>query len=110
MRIWSADTVKMEQKLLDKKIEELLSEVRSYNPRAHLKFIERAARFSAKVHEGKKRESGDDYFDHCYEIAMILASLKLDSHTIGAGLLHDVLEFGVTPQVIGNPSIMTLVF
>jgi GTP pyrophosphokinase len=81
-------------------IELLLNQVRSYNPRAHLKYIEKAAYFSAKVHEGKKRESGEDDFNHCYEIAMILATLKLDSHTIGGGLLHDALEFDVKPSVI----------
>ena len=75
----------------------LITKIRSYNPKVHYKIIENAIWFSAKIHEGKKRESGEEFFLHCYKIADILADLKLDSHTIAAGLLHDVLEFGVKP-------------
>lgn len=78
----------------------LISKVRSYNPHVHYKIIEKAFSFSARVHQGRKRESGEEYFNHCYEIARILVELKLDSHTIAAGLLHDVLEFDVKPETI----------
>lgn len=80
--------------------EELISKIKSYNPHVHYKLIEKALYFSEKVHQGKKRNSGEDYFMHCLEVAKILVELKLDSHTIAAGLLHDVLEFGVKPEVI----------
>lgn len=88
--------------MTDSKIlcEELVSEAKSYNPHVHYKLIEKALYFSESVHEGKKRNSGEDYFMHCFEVAKILAELKLDSHTIAAGLLHDVLEFGVKPETI----------
>ena len=85
---------------LNKKIDELLSKIKLYNPHVHTKIIEKALRFSAKLHEGRKRESGQDHFLHCYETGNILADLKLDSHTIASGILHDILEYGVKPDVL----------
>ncbi len=38
------------------------------------------------------RKSGEDYFTHCVKTAEVLAELRLDTHTICAGLMHDVLE------------------
>ncbi|MEM4637574.1 MAG: RelA/SpoT family protein [Candidatus Woesearchaeota archaeon] len=88
--------------MTDSKIlcEELISKAKSYNPHVHYKLIEKALYFSESAHKGIKRNSGEDYFTHCFEVAKILAELKLDSHTIAAGLLHDVLEFGVKPETI----------
>lgn len=85
---------------LDRKIDELLSKVKKYNPHVHSKIIENALRYSAKIHEGRKRESGQDHFMHDYEIGSILADMKLDSHTIVSGILHDALEYGVKPDTI----------
>lgn len=80
--------------------DKLIAKIRAYNPHVHSKIIEKALLFSARIHAGKKRDSGEEYFLHCYEIAKILSDLKLDSHTIAAGLLHDVLEFDVKPDTI----------
>jgi GTP pyrophosphokinase len=85
---------------LNKRIDELLSKVKSYNPHVHSKIIENALRFSDKIHEGRKRDSGQDHVMHDYEIGSILADLKLDSHTIASGILHDALEYGVKPESI----------
>lgn len=90
----------MDEREIRKLYEELISKVKSYNPRVHYKIIEKAFFFSAKIHQDKKRESSEEYFMHCYEIAKILVDLKLDSHTITAGLLHDALEFDVKPETI----------
>ena len=54
--------------------------------------IEKAYHFSQRAHQGQARESGAPYFEHPYEVALILADLELDMETIVAGLLHDVLE------------------
>lgn len=54
--------------------------------------IERAYYRAEKAHEGLKRKSGEPYFTHCLAVATILAEMKLDSETIAAGLLHDVVE------------------
>ncbi len=52
----------------------------------------RAYRYSARAHTGQKRRSGEDYVIHCVQVARILADLQLDSITIAAGLIHDVVE------------------
>jgi GTP diphosphokinase / guanosine-3',5'-bis(diphosphate) 3'-diphosphatase len=52
----------------------------------------RAYRFSEIAHRGQVRNSGDPYITHSVEVAKILAELQLDSVTVAAGLLHDVVE------------------
>ena len=52
----------------------------------------RAYRFSEIAHRGQVRNSGDPYITHSVEVAKILAELGLDSVTVAAGLLHDVVE------------------
>lgn len=73
-------------------LQKLLKEVRSYNPSADLDFITHAYRFSEMAHKDQSRHSGDPYMLHCVEVAQILAELRMDTATIAAGLLHDVVE------------------
>src|SRR3989441_896335 len=47
---------------------------------------------SAQAHLGQKRQSGDDYVSHSVAVATILAEQQMDSVTIAAALLHDVVE------------------
>src|SRR3989454_1978 len=47
---------------------------------------------SAQAHRGQKRRSGDDYVSHSVAVATILAEQQMDSTTIAAALLHDVVE------------------
>lgn len=54
--------------------------------------IEQAYHFAAKAHAGQTRFSGEDYITHPIEVAKILATMRADSETIAAALLHDVLE------------------
>ncbi len=60
--------------------------------RLDLALVERAFGFSASAHRGQKRLSGDDYIYHAVEVAKILVRQHLDSVTIAAALLHDVVE------------------
>ncbi len=55
-------------------------------------FIWDAYSFSQKAHEGQTRHSGAPYFTHCSSVGVTLSEWKMDSRTIAAGLLHDVLE------------------
>ena len=73
-------------------VEELISKVQSYNPNAELGLIERAYNFAAKNHAGHRRASGSPYLSHPLGVSMILADLRMDSVTIGSGLLHDTVE------------------
>ncbi len=60
--------------------------------RLELPLIERAYEFSSAAHRGQKRLSGDDYISHSVAVAGILVEQQLDSVTIAAALLHDVVE------------------
>ena len=54
--------------------------------------IQKAYEFAKKAHAGQQRLSGDAYLTHLVGVADILAELHMDSVTIAAGLLHDILE------------------
>lgn len=73
-------------------IEDLLEQVKIYDPAADLAAIEKAYRFSEKAHEGQFRRSGEPYVTHPLGVAAILAELHLDTATVITGLLHDTVE------------------
>ncbi len=62
------------------------------NPSCDLSLLQRAYVFSAKVHEGQERLSGDPYLVHPLEVAGILVDLRMDEVTVAAGILHDTIE------------------
>jgi guanosine-3',5'-bis(diphosphate) 3'-pyrophosphohydrolase len=66
------------------------------DPDCDLELLQRAYIFSAKVHEGQERVSGEPYLIHPLEVAGVLLELRMDSVTVAAGLLHDTVEDGVT--------------
>lgn len=71
---------------------ELVEKVKSYDPDADERLLNRAYVFAMKAHGSQKRASGDPYFDHPVEVAGILSDMKLDADTIATALLHDVVE------------------
>ncbi|MBU0687254.1 MAG: bifunctional (p)ppGpp synthetase/guanosine-3',5'-bis(diphosphate) 3'-pyrophosphohydrolase [Candidatus Margulisbacteria bacterium] len=70
----------------------LIEKVKKYNPEANTDLIEKAFKFSKKVHQGQFRLSGDPFVAHPLKVAEILAGLEQDTETICAALLHDVIE------------------
>ncbi|MGN1042141.1 MAG: RelA/SpoT family protein [Christensenellales bacterium] len=54
--------------------------------------VKYACEFGVNAHNGQKRASGEDYFTHPVAVADILLDMGLDSDTVIAGLLHDVIE------------------
>ncbi len=60
--------------------------------RLDLELIDRALRFSASAHRGQKRMSGEEFVSHSIAVATILIDQFLDSTSIAAALLHDVVE------------------
>ena len=66
--------------------------IESYNANINIPLIRKAYEFSDKAHDGQFRESGDPFIEHCLEVAFILAEQHMDSATIAAGLIHDVVE------------------
>lgn len=73
-------------------IDFLIEKSSTYLPVDKVAFIEKAADYAAKVHDGQFRLSGEPYFEHPLNVAMILADLQLDSNAIAAALLHDTVE------------------
>ena len=57
-----------------------------------VEMIKKAYVYSAKVHSGQKRSSGEPYLSHPLEVSGILAQMKLDVSSIITGLLHDTVE------------------
>ncbi len=74
------------------RINDIIDKVTEYYPDADLDIIDRAYIFSAKVHDGQVRLSGEPYLYHPLAVAGILADMKLDVVSVAAGLLHDVIE------------------
>jgi RelA/SpoT family (p)ppGpp synthetase len=73
-------------------VETLVDHVRTYNPKANVDLICRAYAYGKQKHAKQKRHSGESYFTHPIEVAIILAGQKLDDDTIVTALLHDTLE------------------
>ncbi|GAB6145411.1 RelA/SpoT family protein [Desulfocicer niacini] len=74
------------------RITDIIDIIVEYNPDADFGLIDRAYIYSARVHDGQVRLSGEPYLSHPLEVAAILAHMKLDVESIAAGLLHDVIE------------------
>jgi GTP pyrophosphokinase len=74
------------------RITDILDKVSEYIVNEDTSLVERAYIYSARVHEGQVRLSGEPYLSHPLEVAGILADMNLDVVSIAAGLLHDVLE------------------
>ena len=70
----------------------LLSTVRRRVPGADLELIQRAFRFADNAHKEQKRLSGEPYIIHPVEVAQILADQGMDTPTLAAALMHDVVE------------------
>src|ERR671921_764173 len=73
-------------------ITSLLGKIASYNPESDEELIAQAYGRAHAAHKGQVRKSGEPFVYHPLATADILADLRLDSTTIAAALLHDVLE------------------
>ena len=74
------------------RINEIIDAVREYHPSANVTSIMKAYVYSAKVHAGQIRKSGQPYLSHPLAVAAHLAELRLDVASICAALLHDAVE------------------
>ncbi|MEI7894588.1 MAG: HD domain-containing protein, partial [Myxococcales bacterium] len=77
-------------------VHEIISRVRDYQPEADADLITRAYDYSCKMHEGQRRKSGDPYVIHPITVAGLITELRLDTASVCAGLLHDVVEDTLT--------------
>ena len=77
--------------------EQLLDKAKANHLNLDLDKIKLALGFAEESHQGQYRKSGDDYIVHPVEVAKILMDMKMDTDTIVAGLLHDVVEDTLIP-------------
>ena len=71
--------------------DDFINLVRKYNPE-EVGIVTKAYEVAKELHEGQKRDSGEDYITHPLNVAYILALMYADRDTLCAALLHDTLE------------------
>jgi GTP diphosphokinase / guanosine-3',5'-bis(diphosphate) 3'-diphosphatase len=72
--------------------EALVSALESYFPTADFALVRKAYEYSAFKHKNQVRVTGEPYFSHLEETAMLVCQMKLDVSSVVSALLHDVLE------------------
>ena len=70
----------------------LIEKINKYHPNTRLELVDSAYRLAFSAHDGQNRMSGEPFLIHPLWVAVILAELRLDTETIVAALLHDVVE------------------
>lgn len=70
----------------------ILKKLKSYDPSFDEKKINKAIDFSINYHGDQKRESGELYYYHPFEVAKIVLDMRLDSDSVITALLHDTVE------------------
>ena len=74
------------------RFDDIVQKLNLYLSKEEIEDITKAYAYSAKVHAGQKRYSGEPYMIHPMEVASVLADIRLDKESIITGLLHDTLE------------------
>ena len=74
------------------RITDILEKSQKYLSEKDLEMIEKAYIFSASVHQGQLRLSGEPYLIHPLEVTDMLVEMRLDTATLITGLLHDTVE------------------
>ena len=71
---------------------QLIARAKTYLPQDRVRNVQDALAFATAAHEGQSRSSGEPYIEHPVATALYLANINLDSVTLAAALLHDVIE------------------
>jgi guanosine-3',5'-bis(diphosphate) 3'-pyrophosphohydrolase len=72
--------------------EQLADALKKYHPNPDLDVLKKAYDFAVECHKGQIRASGEPYFTHVEETALLVCKLKLDEPSVIASLLHDTIE------------------
>ena len=87
----------------DREDSQLTLALKKYLKPSDIEQVWEAYRFGDAAHQGQMRKSGEPYITHPVSVALILAGLHLDTPTIIAALLHDVVEdTGITKQEVSE--------
>ncbi|MBR3144802.1 MAG: bifunctional (p)ppGpp synthetase/guanosine-3',5'-bis(diphosphate) 3'-pyrophosphohydrolase [Clostridia bacterium] len=76
----------------DRDYNELLTCLKEQGGKYDLDLIKKAFYYCVQSHEGQKRWTNEDYYIHPFNVAKIIISLGMDSQSVAAALLHDVVE------------------
>jgi len=101
----AAEFVKPAAPLLpaDREDSQLTLALKKYLKPSDIEQVWAAYRFGDAAHHGQMRKSGEPYITHPVSVALILAGLHLDTQTIIAALLHDVVEdTGITKEEVSD--------
>ncbi len=71
---------------------DLVARVTAYHPEADVALLRKAFAYGRRHHEGQTRKSGEPYFTHPVAVARVITEMKLDTASLCAALLHDVVE------------------
>lgn len=82
----------MEFKDKDVEFKHLIDTIHTYLPQAKCDDVTKAYHLAEEAHKDQRRVSGEPYILHPLAVAQILADMKIDTTTITASLLHDVVE------------------
>ncbi|MFT5220117.1 MAG: guanosine-3',5'-bis(diphosphate) 3'-pyrophosphohydrolase [Planctomycetota bacterium] len=74
------------------RISDLCIELEEYLEPEQVAEVYKAYLVGAEAHEGQNRVSGEPYISHPVAVARILAEMRMDSKSITAAILHDVIE------------------
>ena len=78
--------------LEERNFNELVELINTQNSEHDLNLIKKAYDFCVKAHTGQKRWTNEDYYIHPFNVAKIIVTLGMDSQSVAASLLHDVVE------------------
>ena len=57
-----------------------------------MEMLDKAYQLAARAHDGQFRRSGEPYICHPLHVAMLLVDLGMDTESLAAALMHDVVE------------------
>lgn len=72
--------------------ERLYKQMQDFGGTYDYALVKKAFEYCVLKHEGQKRSTGEPYYTHPFNVALIIVSLGMDSKAIAAALLHDVVE------------------
>lgn len=72
--------------------ERLYAQMKDFGGNYDYAVIKKAFEYCVLKHEGQKRHTGEDYYIHPFNVALIIVSLGMDTASVAAALLHDVVE------------------